>query len=88
MEKSILRSLAGENRGGYAMLLMLLVVIVIGVVMWVGQSFSSSGDESFPWNQTDYLVKRGEKIEVSSEQPQLGKNLFYKAQIQKDGKKQ
>ena len=55
-----------KSRCGYALLLMLLVIMVVGAVIWLDPSaLLSRGDPNLPWNQESRLrysilnVKKG-----------------------------
>ena len=57
------------TRGGHILLLMLFLVVVLGILIWLGPTLSGySSDPNLPWNQEHLLVKRGEQVPSPTEQ--------------------
>jgi len=69
------------NRGGYALLLMLLLTFVIVAVIWLGLLGPEPiGDPNLPWNQEERLVEADEPVlPPTEEQPKLTRFLEFAA---------
>lgn len=94
MEFAQLRGWSGRGRGGYAMLLSLLIVVVIGMIMYfmsmygpVYQIGTGKSKINPPWRQWHKLyvrLQRGPLGRPSAEQPQLAKPLQVEAKAMQD----
>ena len=97
MEATRLRCRLQRNQGGYALLLGLLIVVVIGMVIWymrmhgpvyqIGQEGES--DINPPWRQWHKMQLRLHKEPLgrpTAEQPQLSNALGVEAKPKQDGK--
>ena len=72
---------AKSRLSGYALLLMLLVIMVIGAVIWLDPSaLLNRGDPNLPWNQESRLVRPGRPIQPPvPQQPNIDTLLVFTA---------
>jgi hypothetical protein len=70
-----------SSRGGYILLLMILLTFVIGAVIWLGMLRPSPVvDANLPWNQEQRLVGGDEEVAPPTEaQPKLTRYLEFAA---------
>jgi hypothetical protein len=82
------KSFSKKKRSGFALLLMILIVIVIGAVMWLDpMSFFQSNDPNLPWNQEFHLVaKDGQVPPTTNQQVVIDKNMQLKVRLKKEDK--
>jgi len=83
----LIKSIYNKKRSGYALLLMILIVIIIGAVIWFDpMSFFQSNDPNLPWNQEFHLVEGGAQVPPTTEQQAvIDKNLELTARLERDG---
>jgi hypothetical protein len=79
MQKEHLYRNRSKNRPGFASLLMLLIIFVVGALIWLKPSaFFNSEDSNLPWTQEHRILRKGQepKHAVSSQQPDMTKPLY------------
>ena len=95
METAQLRCRLQRNRGGFAMLLGLLITVVLGMIIYymrmygpVHQMGKGESDINPPWRQWEKMrvrLRRGSLGEPTPEQPQLSKPLEVVTEAREDG---
>jgi len=76
-----------KKRFGYALLLMILIVILIGAVIWYDpMSFFQSNDPTLPWNQEFHLVDEDAEVPPTTDkQAVIDKDLQFKTKLEREG---
>jgi len=96
MEAAQLRRRFQRSHGGYAMLLGLLIVVVIGMVFWymnmygpvyqIGEGESAINPPWRQWHDMRVRLRKGPLGHPTAEQPQLSKPLEVRTEPVQDGK--
>lgn len=83
------KSLCGHSynyRGGYILLVMLLLVVVLGALVWLDPSaLLNKSDKDLPWNQVRRIVPKGKTVPLPKDgQPTFANSLGLVADCTKD----
>jgi hypothetical protein len=83
MQVTKLKGVWGAERGGYILILMVLIVCIIGVFIWLDpMGLIHGSDSGMPWNEERRLVPVGEKVkQPKEEQPKISENLYFESKI-------
>lgn len=86
MQRTRIRRLSAENRPGYALLVMILLIVVICTLVWLDPTaLFRQPDPNLPWNQEYRLVKGDQEVAApSEEQPQITRTLRFEAPVMKE----
>jgi hypothetical protein len=84
--KSFIKSSSGY-RGGYILLIMILLVIVLGAAVWFNPTgFFDKGGKEHPWNQLGRIVPKGKDVPQPKEgQVKIATNMMLTAKCDEDG---
>lgn len=76
-----------SGRGGYILILMVLIVCIIGVFIWLDPMALVPGSGSgMPWNEEYRLVRSSGKVKAPNEgQPQILDNLVFEGVLEENG---
>ena len=87
MKAVLLKSGLGMNRPGYALLLMLLLIVVFGALIWLDPAaLFNKPDPNLPWNEEFRFVDEDEQVKAPSEQqPAVTGFLSLQAEPRQEG---
>jgi hypothetical protein len=83
MRTTGLRRLSHSERGGYILILMVLIACIIGAFMWLDPMAIIHGSGSgMPWDEERRLVRVGGEVKQPKEgQPKISENLYFASKI-------
>lgn len=78
-----LRGVSGAGRGGYVLILMVLIVCIIGAFIWLDpMALVHSSGSGMPWSEERRLVHPGGKVKQPKEgQPKILDNLGFSGKL-------
>lgn len=79
-----------SSRGGYVLLLLLLLGVVVGVIVFymsgnfTGMPETDSQGRVMPWKKADNLIVKNQALEPTAEQVKISKDIYYGSDVRED----